>query len=217
MKSSRLSMLPKNELKSRSTGSQTYRRSTRSISISSSSFTSRCTTYLTALIVFGCLVGAVLVGRTLRSFLPQGHLSTESRDTIKLAMGLVATMTALVLGLLVSSAKGAYDTERSEVILMASKITFLARVLDAYGPDAAVVRALLRNTVAEGIQQMWPGQMRRPTDRNPDVQAGNLAFAALQQLSPQNNMQSVLKSQATTLAADMAQTRSLLAAQSVPS
>ena len=107
-------------------------------------------TYLTALIVFGCLVGAVLVGRTLRSFLPQAHLSSESKDAMKLAIGLVATMSALVLGLLVSSAKGAYDTERSEVILMASKITFLARVLDAYGPDAAVVRALLRNTTRGG-------------------------------------------------------------------
>jgi hypothetical protein len=126
-------------------------------------------------------------------------------------------MSALVLGLLVSSAKGAYDTERSEVILMASKITFLGRLLDAYGPDAAGVRALIRNTLEEAIQQMWPGQMRRPTDLNPDVQAGNLAYAALQQLSPQNDMQRVLKSLATTLAGDVAQTRSLLAAQSVPS
>jgi hypothetical protein len=174
-------------------------------------------TNLTALIVFGCLVGAVLLGRILRRLLPEDHLTADSRDTIKLAMGLVATMTALVLGLLVSSVKGAYDTERSEVILMASKITFLGRVLDAYGPEAADVRALLRNTMGEAIQQMWPGQMRRPTDRNPDVQAGNLAYAALQRLSPQNDMQRALKSQATTLAGDLAQTRSLLAAQSVPS
>jgi hypothetical protein len=174
-------------------------------------------TNLTALIVFGCLVGAVLLGRTIRRLLPEDHLTADSRDTIKLAMGLVATMTALVLGLLVSSVKGAYDTERSEVILMASKITFLGRVLDAYGPEAADVRALLRNTMGEAIQQMWPGQMRRPTDRNPDVQAGNLAYAALQRLSPQNDMQRALKSQATTLAGDLAQTRSLLAAQSVPS
>jgi len=174
-------------------------------------------TTLTALIVFGCLVGAVLIGRTLRRLLPEAHLSTESKDAVKLAMGLVATMSALVLGLLVSSAKGAYDTERSEVILMASKITFLGRVLDAYGPEAADVRALLRKNIGAAIQQMWPGQMRRPTDRNPDVQAGNLAYAALQQLSPQNGMQSALKAQATTLAGDLAQTRSLLAAQSVPS
>src|SRR5437762_11493114 len=112
---------------------------------------------LTALIVFGCLVGAVLVGRTLRTILPQAHLSTESKDAMKLAIGLVATMSALVLGLLVSSAKGAYDTERSEVILMASKIAFLGRVLAAYGPEAAGVRAQLRDTVDEAIQQMWPG------------------------------------------------------------
>ena len=59
--------------------------------------------------------------------------------------------------------------------------------------------------------------MRRPTDRNPDVQAGNRAYAALQQLSPTSGLQSVLKSQATTLAGDVAQTRALLAAQSVPS
>ena len=139
---------------------------------------------VTAVIVFGCLVGAVLVGKILRCFLPQAHLSTESKDAMKLAIGLVATMSALVLGLLVSSAKGAYDIERSEVILMASKITLLGRMLDAYGPEAADVRALLGNTTDEAVQQMWPGQMRRPTDRNPDVQAGNLAYAALQQLSP---------------------------------
>ena len=172
---------------------------------------------ITALIVFGCLVGAVLVGRTLRRVLPEQHLSTESKDAMKLAIGLVATMSALVLGLLVSSAKGAYDTERSEVILMASKITFLGRVLAAYGPEAAGVRVQIRDTVEEAIRQMWPGQMRRPADRNPDVQAGNLAYAALQRLSPQSEMQKVLKSQATTLAADIAETRTLLAAQSVHS
>ena len=82
---------------------------------------------LTALVVFACLVGAIFVGRTLRRLLPEDHLSAESKDAVKLAMGLVATMSALVLGLLVSSAKGSYDTERSEVIQMASKVTFLAR------------------------------------------------------------------------------------------
>src|SRR5881396_3462608 len=119
-------------------------------------------TTLTALIVFGCLIAAVLLGRTLRRLLPEDHLSAESKDAVKLAMGLVATMSALVLGLLVSSAKGAYDTERSEVIQMAAKITFLGRVLAAYGPEAAGVRAQLRETMEEGIGQMWPAEMRRP-------------------------------------------------------
>src|SRR5512132_675942 len=131
---------------------------------------------LTAIIVFGCLVGAVLVGRTLRRLLPEDHLTADSRDTIKLAMGLVATMTALVLGLLVSSAKGAYDTERSEVIQMAAKVTFLGRVLAAYGPEAAGVRGQLRETMEEGFREMWPGEMRRPARLAPNTQAGSIVY-----------------------------------------
>src|SRR5437588_6967618 len=131
-------------------------------------------TTLTALIVFGFLIAAVLAGRAVRSLLPDEHVTSDSRDAIKLAMGLVATMSALVLGLLVSSAKGSYDTQRTEVIQMASKIAFLGRLLDAYGPEAAEVRAALLYSVEEGMRQMWPGQMRRPTDRTPQIQAGNV-------------------------------------------
>ena len=115
-------------------------------------------TTLTALIVFGCLVGAVLLGRALRRLLPEDHLTADSRDTIKLAMGLVATMAALVLGLLVSSVKGSYDTERSEVIQMAAKVAFLDRVLAIYGPEAAEARARFHEAVKEAVGQMWPGE-----------------------------------------------------------
>jgi hypothetical protein len=174
-------------------------------------------TTVTALIVFGFLIAAVLAGRAIRSLLPDEHVTSDSRDAIKLAMGLVATMSALVLGLLVSSAKGSYDTQRTEVIQMASKIAFLGRLLDAYGPEASGIRSQLRGTVDASIQKMWPGQMRRPVDRNPEVAAGNLAYAALQQLSPQNDMQTAIKSQAASMALDLAQMRSLLAAQSAPS
>ena len=174
-------------------------------------------TTLTALIVFGCLIAAVLVGRAIRTLLPDEHVTSDSRDAIKLAMGLVATMSALVLGLLVSSAKGSYDTERSEVIQMASKIAFLDRVLAAYGPEAANVRALLRQSVDQGILQMWPGELRRPVDRAANVQAGNLMYAAIHKLSAQNDTQAGLKTQAAALAVDLGQVRSLLAAQSVPS
>src|SRR5262245_20412907 len=174
-------------------------------------------TTFTALIVFGCLMAAVLVGRAIRSLLPDEHVTSDSRDAIKLAMGLVATMSALVLGLLVSSAKGSYDTERSEVIQMASKVAFLDRVLAVYGPETAEARTLLRESVEEGIRQMWPGEMRRPADRSPNVQAGNLMYAAIHNLSPQNETQADLKTQAATQAVDLGQVRSLLAAQSVPS
>ena len=174
-------------------------------------------TTLTAVIVFGCLIGAVLLGRILRRLLPDDHLSGDSRDAVKLAMGLVATMAALVLGLLVSSAKGSYDTERSEVIQMAAKVAFLDRVLATYGPDAADARSRLRDTVAEAVQRMWPGETGMPAHLAPNTQAGNIAYGAIQGLSPHDGTQGALKAQAANLAMDLGQVRSLLVAQSVAS
>src|SRR5438132_5057462 len=69
---------------------------------------------ITAAILFVCVAGVALLGRRVRRYLPEDHLSGDSKDAVKLALGLVATMTALLLGLLVSSAKGTYDTMRSE-------------------------------------------------------------------------------------------------------
>jgi hypothetical protein len=126
-------------------------------------------------------------------------------------------MAALVLGLLVSSAKGAYDTERSEVIQISSKISFLDRVLGAYGPEAADVRAQLLGAAEGGMRQLWPGEMRRAANPTANIQEANAVYGAIQHLSPQNDMQAALKSQAAALAIDTAQVRSLLAAQSVPS
>lgn len=174
-------------------------------------------TTLTAVIVFGCLVGAVLLGRVVRRLLPEAHLTADSRDTIKLAMGLVATMTALVLGLLVSSAKGSYDTERSEVIQMAAKVAFLDRVLAIYGPEASEARTRFHEAVKEAVERMWPGEAGAPAHLAPNTQEGNLVYGAVQALSPHDDEQRKLKEQATILATDLGQLRQLLVAQSVAS
>jgi len=174
-------------------------------------------TTFTALIVFGCLVGAVLLGRILRRLLPEDHLTADSRDTIKLAMGLVATMTALVLGLLVSSAKGAYDTKRSEVIQMAAKVAFLDRLFSLYGPEAAEARAGFHEAVEEAVRQMWPDEASAPAHLAPNTQAGNVVYVAVQNLSPHDDTQRKLKEQAITLATELGQLRSLLAAQAAAS
>ena len=58
-----------------------------------------------SLTVFACVFGGVLVGIWLRSILPKDHLDAESRDTVKVGIGLIATMTALVLGLVTAAAK----------------------------------------------------------------------------------------------------------------
>lgn len=174
-------------------------------------------TALTSLILLLSLVTMILLGRKVRRHLPDDHLNAESKDTVKLAMGLVATMTALLLGLLVSSAKGTYDTQRTEVILMASKVAFLDRALTTYGPEAAGVRADFRTSVGEAFRRMWPAEAGAQAGLTPDTHAGDRIYAGIQGLAPRDDAQRGWKAQAATMAGDLAQLRTLLMAQAVPS
>ena len=174
-------------------------------------------TLIAAAILFVCLVGAALLGRRVRRYLPENHLSADSKDAVKLAMGLVATMTALVLGLLVSSAKGTYDTARSEVIQMAAKIAFLDRVLGLYGPEAADARVEFRAAIAEAVQRMWPSERSKSAQLAPNQQVADAFYVAIQRLSPRDDTQRALKTEAATLMAELGQLRLLLVAQSIPS
>src|SRR5881397_3607314 len=107
-------------------------------------------------LVFAVLFGAGLLGVRVRAMLPEDHLSSDTKDAVKVGMGLVATMAALVLGLLVASTKGTYDTQKSEVTQMAAKTVFLDRVLANYGSETEESRELLRRTVGSAISHMWP-------------------------------------------------------------
>src|SRR5207249_11943524 len=100
-----------------------------------------------ALILFIVLVGVTLLGGRLRRLLPAEQLSAESKDAVKLALGLVGTMTAIPLGLLISSAKGAFDNTGSEVIHMTAKVALLDRVLALYAPATAEARRALRHAI----------------------------------------------------------------------
>jgi len=171
----------------------------------------------TEILVSGCLVGAVALGVRLRGFLPDHHLSADSKDAVKLAMGLVATMTALVLGLLISSAKGTYDMERNEVVQMAAKISFLDRMLALYGPEAAPIRARFHDAVAEAVRRMWPEDAGVPLQLRPNEQPGGAIYTAIQNLSPRDDTQRSLKAQAASLAVDLGQLQTLLLAQSISS
>ena len=107
-------------------------------------------------IVFACVFGGALLGILLRAVLPQNHLSAESKDIVKLGMGLVGTMAALVLGLLVASAKGSYDAQIAELTQGSTNILLLDRLLAQYGPETKEARALLRGAVVRVLDQTWP-------------------------------------------------------------
>jgi hypothetical protein len=175
------------------------------------------TTAIIAVILFVCLVGVTWLGRRVRRYLPEDHLSADSKDAVKLAMGLVATMTALLLGLLISSAKGTYDTVRTEVMQMAAKVAFLDRVLALYGPEAAGPRGELRDSVTDAVRRMWPAEKGGPAQLAPNKQMGDAFYVAVHRLSPHDDSQRALKTEAATLMVDLGQLRSLLQAQAIPS
>ena len=174
-------------------------------------------TTLTAATITGSLVVAVLLGAWLRRLLPEHHLSGDTKDTVKLAMGLVATMSALVLGLLVSSAKGSYDTTRTQVIQMAAKAAFFDRILALYGPESAEARSQLRAAVEEAVKHMWPEEQGLPVRLAPNPQPGDAVYNALARLSPGDDEHRSLKNQAMNVAADLGQLRALLLAETVAS
>src|SRR5215468_5543213 len=158
----------------------------------------------TSIIVLGALLGALVVGRWIRRLLPEHHLNAESKDTVKLAMGLVGTMTALVLGLLVSSAKSSYDTTRGEVLQMAARAAVIDRIFALYGADAMQARAQFRDVEEGMIRQLWP-ETRQPANLNANIQAGNALYFAIQALSPKDEAQRALKAQAMSMVVDLAQ------------
>ena len=166
---------------------------------------------ITGALVFACLFAAGLLGLRVRAALPEDHLSSETKDAVKFGMGLVATMAALVLGLLVASTKGSYDTQKSEVAQMAAKIVFLDRVLANYGSESAESRDLLRRSVESAIDNMWPDKKSsQAAQLDPSVSSGEALFNSIQKLSPQNDVQRSLKSQAAQIATDLGQMRWLL-------
>lgn len=168
-----------------------------------------------ASIVFACVFGSALLGMLIRSVVPDHHLSADSKDVLKLAMGLIATMAALVLGLLTASAKGAFDTQSGEVEHMAANVILLDRVLARYGPETKDARDLLRQTIAFRLAQMWPEESSRPAtvDSSQTTPPAEGIEGRIRALSPQTDAQRELQTRALSISGDLLQTRWLLFAQ----
>src|SRR5215211_3995869 len=103
----------------------------------------------------GCLV-AGLAGLVLRPRLAEHHLDSESRAVVTNITGLIAAMSALLLGLLVANAQSSYNTVSDEIDQMAANLVELDRALSTFGPAATDARALLRRVVATEIDRIWP-------------------------------------------------------------
>jgi len=167
----------------------------------------------TAVTIFCCVFSGALAGMGLRAIIPEHHLDPETKDLIKLGVGLIGTMSALVLGLLVASTKSSYDTKKSELAQMAGNVILLDRILAHYGAEAADARDALRTTVAAMTGSNKSNNNLEQLSRGAHVER-EAVFDRIQDLMPQTEAERTLKGQAESLAINLGQTRWLLFAQS---
>src|SRR5262250_3652519 len=163
------------------------------------------------LISVACISIGLLVGMLLQKFLPPHHLDAASKDTVKIGAGMLATLTALVLGLLVSSSKSSFDAINTAIASGGAKIIMFDRILANYGPETNDVRHQLRQSVASTIDRVWSSKKTSPGGlRAAESGTGvDTIQTKLNELIPKNKTQEQVLAQARQLANDVAQTRLL--------
>jgi uncharacterized membrane protein len=164
------------------------------------------------LIVLCCSFGAALIGMFLHSKLPNSHLDADSRDIVKLVMGLIATMSALVLSLLIASANTAHDLQNSELKALSANIVLLDQTLELYGPGAKAARDGLRDTLWKTHDRIWSPNGARPEVLNSEQtrNAARSSIQRLERLSPKTDEERAMKSRAEQEAESIAQSRLLM-------
>jgi hypothetical protein len=168
-----------------------------------------------SLIVFACIAGGALLGMFLRSTLPGHHLSADAKDVVRLGTGLIGTIAALVLGLLIASAKNSFDTQSTQIRQLTANIILLDGLLAQYGPETRTVRDLLRRGIVTMTERIWRENTSDLTKATPFAasHASEAFFEKLQDLSPANDAQRSLKDRAMQAGTELAKTRLLLFAQ----
>ena len=163
----------------------------------------------------GCIFGGALLGLLLSRVLPEHHLRDNSKDTVKVVAGTIATLAALVLGLLVGSAKNSFDALNTEITQSSTKVILLDRALAAYGPETKEAREQLRRGVITLIQTFWPEEKTEASgfavfERTNKIET---LQAKLRELTPATDAQRQLLSQAQQITSDLVQSRWLVIEQ----
>jgi hypothetical protein len=168
-----------------------------------------------ASIAFVCIFGGGVLGLLLRNLLPEHHLSEDSLGVVKLGAGLIATLSALVLGLLIASAKGSYDRVNNEFNQVAVDVITLDRALANYGPETKDVRQLLRQAYTSAMELIFSadGKGAANLDTPQRLARWEQIQNKLRELVPGNDLQRSYQSDALAQYKDLARARWLMIEQ----
>jgi hypothetical protein len=164
--------------------------------------------FISASIVFACCFGGALVGLVL----PVRDRDQDSKDTVKLVMGLIATMSALVLGLLIATAKSSYDAQLASVEQIAADVIQLDQRLARFGPETREIRTKFRNDVLRVTALMWPPQGAQTTALDPmnSAQEAEAINDGILDLVPKTDAQHNDQAKALELLSTIRRTRTLM-------
>jgi hypothetical protein len=161
-------------------------------------------------IALACLLSGIVLGILLRNALPEQSLSADAKDVVRLGTGLIGTIAALVLGLLIASAKSSHDMQKAQVRQMTANIILLDSLLAQFRQEARLPRELLRRVVVNLVDRGWHHSRMRvavPFEASGDAKALD---AQIHQLCPQTAAQHSLHDRMTTTTTEMWRTRLLL-------
>jgi hypothetical protein len=166
------------------------------------------------LIVYAAILAGTLFGWKLRNFLPPDHLTEETKNLVSMSTAVVATVSALVLGLLISNANSTFTRLGGEVTTMSAQIIRLDQILSRYGAVTEPARETLRQYAEHKAADLFP-------DDPVDLRIGNRSTYLLLQkteemllaLKPENPRDQWWLGQAMTLAGKIGDGRWLIAQQ----
>ena len=164
---------------------------------------------ITLVLVFG---GAVL-GLLIRRRLPEHHQIADTKDVVRLGMGLVGTIVAIALGLLIGSAYSYFNNQTDELVHISADVGALGRLLRLYGPEANGVREALRTAVERALKNALPQRGAEKSKFSPEEAPLEAVYDQLRSLVPKDDEHRLMKSEALSLLKSLSQMRWLVLAQ----
>ena len=164
-------------------------------------------------VAFAFIFGGALLGMLLRAVLPEPHLNADSKDVVRLGTGLLATLAALVLGLLIASAQSSFQTQSNQIKQITANIVLLDNLLARSGPQAQPLRPLLRGGIKTLVERLWrePNSSAAKAAPFEASAQSDLFFDKLLELTAENDGQRAMQARAIQIWVDLAQTRVLFA------
>jgi hypothetical protein len=159
------------------------------------------------------LIGAAL-GLLLKRTLPT-PLEAGSKQAIRLGAGFLSTLAALVIGLMIASAKNTYDSQNTNIRQLGANAVLVDQLLTQYGSDTKAARTLLREIIPSASSRIWQENASGKGDGSAFV-VSDMAerfYNAVESLKTTNSKQTSLKSRITQITTEMGRTRLLVFTQ----